>query len=158
MILHIAKKHKATVALTLSVISAQKVTHPCESQYFYVRSHYVVKFHCDLIVHFYLHITMDNNNDGLLLDILDDSAISDSSFCSGDDQDSIETRNESGIFYDEEMILSSDDLIEEMPLPTQEEFESRVRSNVLTSTDPSENLADRLDKILTPSRSLSKSF
>ena len=158
MILHIAKKHKATVALTLSVISAQKVMHPCESQYFYVRYYYLVKFHCDVIVHFYLHIAMDNNNDGLLLDILDDSAISDSSFCSGDDQDSIETRNESGIFYDEEMILSSDDLIEEMPLPTQEEFESRVRSNVLTSTDPSENLADRLDKILTPSRSLSKSF
>ena len=88
-----------------------------------------------------------------------DSAISesDSTFCSGD-QDSLETRNESGIFYDEEMILSSEDLIEEMLLPTQEEFENRVRSNVLTSTDPFENLADRLDKILAPSRSLSKSF
>ena len=63
-----------------------------------------------------------------------------------------------------EMMLATqeDDIevnvIEEMMLPTQEEFNINVKSNVLTSTDPTESLADRLDKISTPSQSLTASF
>ena len=99
---------------------------------------------------------MDNSNSHS--DVFNDSAISDDSFYSGGGHDSIEARNDSGISYADEMILSREDLIEQMPLPTQEEFDSHVKGKVLTSTDPTENLADRLDKIFTPTKSLSKSF
>ena len=95
-----------------------------------------------------------------LLNAMDDSALSDNSFCSeGDEhQGAIVAHNESGIFYEDDLILSREDLIEELELPTQEEFEIIVKRDVLTSTDPDENLADRLNKIWTTSRSLSKSF
>ena len=60
---------------------------------------------------------------------------------------------------EDDMILSIEvNVIEEMMLPTQEEFNINVKSNVLTSTDPTESLADRLDKISTPSQSLTASF
>ena len=48
--------------------------------------------------------------------------------------------------------------LEEMVLPTEEEFTNNVKSNVLTSTDPSESLADRLDKISSPSLRLTVSL
>ena len=48
------------------------------------------------------------------------------------------------------------EIIEE--LTTQEDFDIDVKRNVLTSTDPSETLADRLDKILTPSKNFTVSF
>ena len=111
-------------------------------------------------------------------DIFNDSAITDT-FCS-DGHDPIEEIHDSGIIYADDMILSSEEnsieemmlptqeddmilsievnVIEEMMLPTQEEFNINVKSNVLTSTDPTESLADRLDKISTPSQSLTASF
>ena len=90
-------------------------------------------------------------------DIFNDSAITDT-FCS-DGHDPIEEIHDSGIIYADDMILSSEEnSIEEMMLPTQEEFDIHVKRNVLTSTDPTETLADRLDKIMTPSQSLTVSF
>ena len=68
-----------------------------------------------------------------------DSAITDT-FCS-DGHDQMEDDSE---------------IIEE--LTTQEDFDIDVKRNVLTSTDPSETLADRLEKILTPSKNFTVSF
>ena len=88
---------------------------------------------------------------------LNDSAISDI-FCN-DGHNSIEEIDDSGIIHADDMILSREEnLIEEMSLPTQEEFDIEVKGKVLTSTDPNENLAERLDKIMSPSKSLSESF
>ena len=86
-----------------------------------------------------------------------DSAITDS--FRSDGQDPIEETLDSGIIYADDLILSSEeDSVEEMMLPTQEEFNIQVRTNVLTSTDPNETLADRLEKIMTPTKSLTLSF
>ena len=85
-----------------------------------------------------------------------------------DEENTIEEEDDMMLSIDEnsvgEMMLATqeDDIevnvIEEMMLPTQEEFNINVKSNVLTSTDPTETLADRLDKISTPSQSLTASF
>ena len=87
----------------------------------------------------------------------DDSAISDTFYSNG--HGSSQEIHDSGIMYEDDMILSREEnFLEEMLLPTQEEFNIHVKGHVLTSTDPNEILADRLAKIETPSKSLTVSF
>ena len=90
--------------------------------------------------------------------IQDDSALSESYNSSGSSHSSFENEqletNDSGFTY-ADLILPTDDLIEELPLPSQEEFDLEVKERALTSTDPAENLEHRLNKIMTPTKSLS---
>ena len=88
---------------------------------------------------------------------INDSAYSDTS----DNQDDLPVddvlhdTDDSG--YTLDFIFDDDiiDIFQDEPLPSLEEFIDEVQQKVLTSTDPTETLECRLNKINSPSKSLS---
>ena len=63
--------------------------------------------------------------------------------------------NDSGYTNRDVIFEDGDVIFQDEPLPTLEEFIHEVQQGVLTSTDPSESLEQRINKINTPSKSLS---
>ena len=63
--------------------------------------------------------------------------------------------NDSGYTNRDVIFEDGDVIFQDETTPTQEEFNQEVKQGVLTSTDPSESLEQRINKINTPSKSLS---
>ena len=94
--------------------------------------------------------------------IINDSAYDSLSFNTSSLQCSLEefdSHQESGFMLNDPILNDGDVLLEEMVMPTQEQFNMEVREGqALTSTDPEKLLEERLNKIKYQTKRLSRTF
>ena len=94
--------------------------------------------------------------------IINDSAYDSLSFNTSSLQCSLEefdSHQESGFMLGDLILNDGDVLLEEVAIPTQEQFNMEVKEGqALTSTDPAKLLQEQQKKIKYPTKSLSQTF